>query len=366
MGAEVPIARRNLLADKAKLFVALGGVTLAVLLILVVQSVYEGVRRDSASFVRSLPGDVWVGQRGITGLTFSNSFLTERAAADVRTIPGVRAVHRLYGRLTSFDVHGDETRIYVWAMAPGGTLTPEERRILPEPGTIFIDRVLAKEAGVSRGDVLKYDGSEFTVAEIGRVGNVLIAQFAFINPEDYSRLFGSLGAANFFLVSVSPEAIEGVMEEIARRVEGSSVYTTDEFVRVAEQPVHDYLPIMRVITAISFIVGLALLSSTIYSATIERTREYGIMKVLGASPWRLYRVVLSQSAIITLLGFSAGVGLAFLFNRVAADVVPEFVTYIRWQDVALALGVAALMTFVASYLPINRVARVDPASVFRA
>jgi hypothetical protein len=31
MGAEIPIARRNLLADKAKLFVALGGVTLAVL-----------------------------------------------------------------------------------------------------------------------------------------------------------------------------------------------------------------------------------------------------------------------------------------------------------------------------------------------
>jgi ABC-type lipoprotein release transport system permease subunit len=47
-------------------------------------------------------------------------------------------------------------------------------------------------------------------------------------------------------------------------------------------------------------------------------------------------------------------------------VVPEFTTYIRWQDVALALGVAALMTFAASLLPINRVARVDPASVFRA
>jgi putative ABC transport system permease protein len=156
------------------------------------------------------------------------------------------------------------------------------------------------------------------------------------------------------------------MDEIARRVDGSSVFTTEEFVEVAEEAARDFLPIIRVITAISFIVGLALLSLTIYSATIERAREYGILKVLGASPWRLYRVVLSQSAIIALLGFSVGVGLAFLFNRVAADVVPEFVTYIRWQDVALALGVTALMTFVASYLPINRVARVDPASVFRA
>jgi putative ABC transport system permease protein len=155
------------------------------------------------------------------------------------------------------------------------------------------------------------------------------------------------------------------MEEIARRVENTSVYTDEEFARIAEQPAHDFLPIIQVIWVISFIVGIAVLGSTIYSATIERAREYGLMKVLGASPLRLYRIVLSQSATIATLGFGGGVGLAFLANRVAGDVVPQYVTYIRWQDVVFALGVAALMTFVASFLPINRVARVDPASVFR-
>jgi putative ABC transport system permease protein len=366
MAAEVPIARRNLLADKVKFLLALSGVTLAVVLILVVQSLYQGVRRDYASFIRSLPGDVWVAQRGIGGVTFSNSFLTESDAAEIASIQGVTAVNRLYGRLTSFQVDGEEQQFYVWALAPGDILTPEEKRAIPEPGTIVIDRSLAKQAGVSRGDVLNYDGSEFAVADIGRVGNVLIAQFAFIHPDDYSRLFGRLGAANFLLVSLGPDATDGTMAEIAGKVAGTSVYTTDEFVGVAEEPVRDFLPIIRVEMVISFIVGLALLSSTIYSATIERTREYGIMKALGASPMRLYRIVLSQSASIALLGFGAGVGLAFLFNRAAVDLVPEFVTYIRWQEVALTLGLAAFMTLAASFLPINRIARVDPASVFRA
>jgi len=366
MVAEVPIARRNLLADKGKFFIALGGVTLAVVLILVIQSVYQGVRRDAASFIRSLPGEVWVAQKGVSSLTFSNSFLTAQAATDIASIPGVKAVHRLDGRLTSFEVDGDEARIYVWAMEPGGKLTAEQERFLPESGTIFIDRSLAKQAGLSRGDTVRYGDAEFTVAEIGRVGNVLIAQFAFINHSDYDRFVGVRGAANFFLVSVSPKAIENVMDDIPRRVDGTSVFTTEEFVKADEEAARSFLPIIRVVMAISFIVGLALLSLTIYSATIERAREYGIMKALGASPWRLYRIVLSQSAIIAGLGFSIGVGLAFLFNRVAGDVVPEFTTYIRWQDVALALGVAALMTFAASFLPINRVARVDPASVFRA
>ena len=366
MGSEVPIARRNLLADKVKFLLALGGVTLAVVLIIVIQSLYEGVKRDGASFVRSLPGEVWVTQRGVTGLTFSNTFLTERAAADVGSIPGVNAVHRLDGRLTAFDADGDEARIYVWALTPDGSLAPEQGRFLPEPGTIFIDRALAKQHGLSRGDVLRYDDSEFTVAGIGNVGNVLVAQFAFIHHEDYDRLLGVPGAANYFLVSVEPGASQGVMDEITRRVDSSSVFTTEEFVKVSEEGARAFLPLLRVVAAISFIVGLSLLSLTIYSATIERVREYAIMKVLGASPLRLYRMVLSQSATIAVLGFGAGVGLAFVFNWIAEDVVPEFVTYIRWQDVVLVLGIAALMTFLASFLPINHVARVDPASVFRA
>jgi ABC-type lipoprotein release transport system permease subunit len=69
---------------------------------------------------------------------------------------------------------------------------------------------------------------------------------------------------------------------------------------------------------------------------------------------------------MAILGFSAGVGLALLLNRVAREFVPDWATYMRWQEVALAFGLVALMAFLASYLPINRVARVDPASVFRA
>ncbi len=106
MAAEVPIARRNLLADKIKFLLALGGVTLAVVLILVVQSLHQGVKRDYTSFIRSLPGDAWVAQRGVGGLTLSNTFLTDRDTANVGAIPGVTAVHRLYGRLTSFQVDG--------------------------------------------------------------------------------------------------------------------------------------------------------------------------------------------------------------------------------------------------------------------
>ncbi len=363
----VPIARRNLLADKVKLLAALGGVTLAIVLILVVQSLYQGVRRETSSFINALPGDLWVVQQGTTSLVLSDSQLPETAADDIRTIAGVMAVDSLYGRLMSFEVNDDQVGTYVMSLAPDDNLVRSEvRHIIPQPGGIIIDRAFAKEAGLSRGDVLKFQGDLLTVAEVRHVANFLVTQFAFVHHRDFSRMFGVPGTANYFLVSLGPDATDFTVESIAQQVEGSSVFTTEQFASSASEEWTSFLPIIQVITFISFIVGLAVLSLIIYSATIERARDYAVLKAIGASPLVLYRVVLSQSFLISSLGFVAGVVLAFMFNSVAEDVVPEFTTYIRWRDVALVLAVTAVMSFVASYLPVQRLARIDPAVVFRA
>lgn len=363
----VPIARRNLLADKVKLLAALGGVTLAIVLILVVQSLYQGVRRETSSFISALPGDLWVVQQGTTSLVLSDSQLPETAADDIRTIPGVMAVDTLYGRLMSFEVNDAQVGTYVMSLAPDDNLVrPEVRHIIPQPGGIIIDRGFAKKAGLSRDDVLKFHGDLLTVAEVRHVANFLVTQFAFVHHQDFSRMFGVPGTANYFLVSLGPDATDFTVESIAQQVEGSSVFTTGHFASSASEDWTSFLPIIQVITFISFTVGLAVLSLIIYSATIERARDYAVLKAIGASPLTLYRVVLSQSFLISSLGFVAGVGLAFVFNSVAEDVVPEFITYIRWRDVAFVLAVTAVMSFVASYLPVQRVARIDPAVVFRA
>jgi putative ABC transport system permease protein len=355
------------LSDKAKFLMALGGVTLSIVLIIVVQSLYQGVRQETSSFIRALPGDLWVVRQGTTSLVLSDSQLPETAADDIRTVPGVMAVDSLYGRLLSFQVGDDQFGTYVMSLVPDDNLVrPEVKRMIPEPGTIIIDRGFAMEAGLSRGDVLEFHGDQLTVAEIRQVGNFLITKFAFVHHQDFDRLFGVPGTVNYLLVSLGPDATGSMVESIAQQVEGSSAFTTEEFASSASNELAAFLPIIRVITAIAFIVGLAVLSLTIYSATIERARDYAVLKAIGASPLVLYRVVLSQSLLISSVGFALGVGLAFVFNSIAADVVPEFVTHIRWQDVSLVLAVTAVMSFMASYLPLSRVARIDPAAVFRA
>jgi putative ABC transport system permease protein len=240
--------------------------------------------------------------------------------------------------------------------------------LVPPDGKIIVDKTFARQAGIGVGDDVPLGGQTLTVSDVRDVGNVLVTQFSFVSAADFERLVGVPDTVNYFLVTFKPGVDRSTVEaNLAKVADNTQVMETDAWAKTAsDKGTGDFLPIIRVILSISFIVGLAVLSLVIYSATIERSREYAIMKVIGASPLGLYRIVLSQSTFIAITGFGAGVGLAFVFNAIAGDVVPQFITYIRPIDIFLVLLATAGMTFVASVLPLARIAGVEPASVFRA
>jgi putative ABC transport system permease protein len=67
-----------------------------------------------------------------------------------------------------------------------------------------------------------------------------------------------------------------------------------------------FLPIVSVLVVIGFVGGVAVIGLTIYTATMEKSREYGVLKALGASNGRLYRIVSHQALISGVLGYILG------------------------------------------------------------
>jgi len=116
---------------------------------------------------------------------------------------------------------------------------------------------------------------------------------------------------------------------------------------------------------VAFVVGLAVAGLTIYTATVEKSREYGILKAEGFTNSFLYRVVFEQSLITGFLGFMLGAGLTLLVAPIAQDTVPQFVVFVRWQDILGIAGVTLLMALIAAYIPIRRMASIDPVTVFK-
>jgi ABC-type antimicrobial peptide transport system permease subunit len=126
------------------------------------------------------------------------------------------------------------------------------------------------------------------------------------------------------------------------------------------------LPILSVLIVLIFIVGAVVVGVTIYTATLEKEREYGVMKALGTPNKQLLAVVAQQTIVCCLLGFVAGEVAVLFASRLAERAVPQFVTLIRWEDAVIVLIGTIIMGMIGAYLPVQRILRVDPLRVFKA
>lgn len=90
------------------------------------------------------------------------------------------------------------------------------------------------------------------------------------------------------------------------------------------------------------------------------------MKALGLKNRQLYVIVVQQALIATTIGYLIGAVLAFALKGFITDAVPQFLTDIRFIDLAWIFAVTLFMANVASYLPMRRLNKIDPAEVFRS
>lgn len=366
----VPVARRNLFAEKGRFAISVAGVAFAVLLILVVLAVYRGFSRAGQTF-QELPGQLWVVQPGTTDPFHSESLVDRSRLEAIESVPGVAVMIPVRSRSMGLPVGGEETSARLMALDVPETvpLSPDVRdRYLPEPGTIIIDRTLSRKTGLHEGDTVDFDAMSLTVARVAPRGAEAAIQFVFLNFEDTQRIFGVGDLVNYGLVMLEPGAQpKAVALAILERDPGLKVFASEAFAQSFRKEIDEvFLPVITILMGIGFVVGAAVVGLTIYTATIERTREFGVMKAVGGSPGFLYRIVLSQSVTLTAAGFVIGLGGALGVAQLAAQAVPEFMTDFRPQDVAGVLVAAALMAVVASFVPVRRINRIDPAVVFRA
>ena len=365
----VPLARRYLFSDRVRLAIAAGGVTFAVLLIVLVQALYQGISDQAGQLAEAAPSDLWVMQVGTPDPGHGASIFPNSVLSDLQEVPGVAATQPLIGRAMQV---GSARYGFVMAV-PEGPFQEETIQAFgvqssPGRGQVILSDVLAKDIGAGRGEAVLIGATSFEVVD---VSSSLVGSFggsAFVNAQDAGQLFGEPEAFSFALVAASPEAdLEEVAAAIEDQVPGSDALTPEGFADVLRQELEEgFLPIIAVLIGLSFVVGLAVIALTIYTSTVERTRDYGVLKAVGASPGQLFAVVVRQSVVVALVGYALGSGVGLVVGKLLQDAVPQFTLLFRWQDFLFVLAAAVVMSALAAIVPIRRVARVDPAIVFRA
>jgi putative ABC transport system permease protein len=364
----IEIAWKNLRAEKASFAFSVAGVTVAAMLLAFMLALYSGWSHRVASYVKDVPADVWVVQKGNEQF-FQTTLVTDDSLAKVRSTPGVTAVSSMAGR--TLKLAKGETRFDALVMGfdadgIGGPLHIKKGSGTPGLGEIVVDDVLARTNGLHIGDELVANERTLKITGISTGGNNMINLMAFVAKDEGQQLLGVPGRENFGLVTTEKGREAEVVAAINRDVEGVSAFESRQFVANSRKLLlHSMLPILLVVLVLAFIVGTVVVALTIYNATREKEHEYGVMKALGTPGKFLFLAVIEQSMLCGLLGFLAGELAVVVASRFAERLVPQFVTLLRWQDALLVLGSVVVMCVLAACLPVRKVMSVDAMRVFK-
>lgn len=366
------IAWRNLVRERVRLAISVGGVAFAVLLILLLQGLYTGVNEEAGRYLRSVGADVWVGQGGTRGgFGHSVSVLSADQRTAVASVDGVAVVAPLFGRPVLIESEGSDADVFLMgydtASGIGGAPASARGSEVPRGGEVILDSVFAEEEGFAVGDSLRVGGRRLRVTGIGSGGNSLITQYAWAPIDDVAAIVGTPGIVSYFVVR-GDGSVDGstLARAIEAAVPGVVATTADSFVSESTADIQEsFVPILFVLVVIALVVGTAVIGLTIYTAVLEKRTEYGVLKAIGFSNGRLLGIVWRQSLLSGLLGLVAGVVLTVAVAGLIEEILPAFVVSLRLRDVALVALAALAMSTVAAFLPVRPVTRLDPAAVFR-
>lgn len=121
---------------------------------------------------------------------------------------------------------------------------------------------------------------------------------SYVRFTDFAKARGLRATASFLLVRT------GDADEVTGRIEtatGLTALTKDQFSTQERQIVQDMAAdLMRIMTVAAFLIGLAVVGLVLYSATLSRLREVGVMKALGSTNKATAGVVLAQAAYFSI------------------------------------------------------------------
>ena len=382
------VARKNLFAERTRLAISVGGVALSVLLIMLLLALYRGWDEKVGGFVEDSEVDVWIASKGAKDFLAAASLLPaggeegQQAAQFLDSRTDIEqwsplVVRQMEGVKVEIEDDGGE-KIgkemnlqfigYDLETGLGGPIEIIDGEGDPTGDEVVIDEAIRKRYGVDVGDLVKAGETNWNVIGVSKGGDFVATQTVFVSHEQAQQALDMADRTTFVAVQMKdgadPTALKETIEDNEPRFK---VFTREEFAsNTRERILSNVIPILLMVLGLAFIVGLAVSGLTIYTATVEKQREYGILKAVGFKNAFLYRVVLEQSMVTGLLGFFIGVGLTFVITLFASDFVPQFVTYLRPIDVAFVAVVTLIMSGIAAYIPVRRLASIDPVAVFKA
>jgi putative ABC transport system permease protein len=370
------LAWQNIIHDRLRFSVTVLGVCFAVFLMVFQGSLLAGFLRAASRLIDASDADIWITARGVQAFEFGTT-LESRVREMAAGVPGVKETGRV---CVAFAVYRTPNgRQQVVALVGADSNVGKRFPVPDAPGSvreISPDAVLYDVSDRELIDVtslpaeVEVNSHRASIErQIEGFGAFLGVPFLFTSYRNAARYIGfGSDEAMYIPVRVSNGySVAEVQERLRERLPEVDVLKREEFAHKSRM----YWTVKTgaggaIVTAavLGFLIGMVVVSQTIYASTMENIEEYATLKALGASQGFVARIVLSQALICGVVGSILGLVIVAPGLSYAKTLIPW--VYTPWWLPFGMLVPSLTMCALAAIVSVRSALTVEPGRVFRA
>jgi len=362
--------------DKPKSIGALAGTILSVFLIGQQAGIFIFLTNAMAAYVRLAPEYIWV----VDDKTTNANALTPldvRVGRELESIEGVAKAYPVVlaagaakfanGKSSGMNLFGIQ---YPEFAGFPKSLPADDPTLLIQDGAIFFDEFDSDAlGGAVRGDFFELNGKKVFLAGATRGYRTFGGVVGFTTLER-ARAIGNLSnnQVSAYLVKRDPAVSEAqVLFFINSHLNGVKAWNSGAFRKETVLTVLSSSGIalsFGTLIIFALIVGFVIIGLTLYSAAVDRLRDYGTLKAIGATNGYIAQLIIMQAMLFGVTGFVIGFFLVDGFRQGISNSGTIFV--FPWWLQAGFFGITLLIALSGSLFAVRRITGLEPSAVFRA
>lgn len=396
----IKLAIKNLRHRMSRSILTLLGIAIGIMAIISLMGLGEGMQQAITGELSSLSDVIIVSTGGdiystFTGGSSTGEYFTERDITDIERIPGVKEVTTQLTGYASAEYNGKTTIVSLTGMdaevmrlqyagtsiEAGGFLNEgDQNRIMIGYG-IAHDTF---DADISVGGRIKINGEKFFVTGIFTkqgMGTISSDSLILMSIRDFKTLTGQSNISTIYLRVYNvndAESIATLIENALNENHGRKDFATATTMTSILETVQSIIGILQLvlvaIASIALVVASIGIMNTMLTSVMERTREIGIMKAIGATNKDIMSIFIIEGMLVSCIGGIIGIILGIFGSQGLTMILNSFMMMggsssltpvITLMSVILAVTVSLIVGILSSLYPAWKAARMSPIEAVR-
>jgi putative ABC transport system permease protein len=397
----VKLAFKNINERKSRSFLTLLGICIGIMAIISLMGIGEGMKQAITGELSSLTDTIIVTTGDLSSVQYgggriqenNNEYLTERDLNDIQRIKGIKSMSSILTTQATIKVNGETKGITLLGIDETdmedifgiGLMGLESGEFIKDgkQNTCVIGYNVAHDyfdVEVGVGNRISILEKTFVVVGVYRKSSGMATEtdnHVHINTRDFKRLTGIENSGSVIIRVYDVSKADSIANEIEQAInenhgndDFASAVTMSSVIESIQQVLSIVQIVLLSIASIALVVASIGIMNTMLTSVMERTREIGIMKAIGATNRNVLFIFIIEGIIISFIGGFIGVILGFLGSRGLSAVFTgsfgaELMPIITLESIIIGITVALFVGVLSSLYPARKAAKMSPIEAVR-